>query len=73
MDKRRVEKISPIVELLAPKRSDDEKETMTRELRAYLAALYDWYCRLDEEGLLEPDSPVSDEGDRVRVEKTKAK
>ena len=67
METERTKRISPIIDVLAPEFSDPEKEAMTLELRAYLACLYEWYCRLDREGLLEPDSSDSAEDGRFRV------
>jgi hypothetical protein len=61
----RAETISPIIDLLHPTLSDVEKVQLTVDLRVHLAALYAWYCRLDVEGMLDPDSPEI--GDDVRL------
>jgi hypothetical protein len=65
MDTDRAETISPIIDLLHPALSDVEKVQLTVDLRVHLAALYAWYCRLDAEGMLNPDSPEIEDDVRL--------
>jgi hypothetical protein len=65
MKTERADTISPIIDLLHPTLSDVEKVQLTVDLRVHIAALYAWYCRLDADGLLDPDSPEIEDSVRL--------
>ena len=65
MDPKRIDTISRIIDALHPTATEAEKVDLTAELRPHLAALYRWYCRLDAEGLLDPDSPDFEQDGRI--------
>ena len=67
MDTERIKTISPVVDILFPQLSDEEKEKRTEALRPYFRALYESYCRMDRDGLLDPDSLEPHGDDRIGV------
>lgn len=67
MNQERAKSISPIVDHYWPDLDDAAKERMTEVLRPYFRVHYEIYCRLDRDGLLNPDSPDSEESDRLGV------
>ena len=65
MDTERADTISPIIDALHPTATDAEKVELTVKLRVHIAALYKLYCRMDADGLLDPDSPEIEDDDRL--------
>ena len=65
MDKKRIAIISPLVDHYRPDLSDAEKAELTIALRPLLRIMFDIYCRMDREGLLEPDSLETESDDIV--------
>lgn len=68
MDEERAATISPLVDHFRPDLSDTEKQALTTMLRPYFRALYEVFCRMEADGLLDGDSPQSTTNDILGVE-----
>jgi hypothetical protein len=65
MSDERIQRISPLADQYFPEASEEKKEELTRELRPYFRILLDVYDELDERGLLDRDSPETENLGRI--------